>query len=666
MPVALAAIAAVFIAVAFLVVRAHVDRAAATTVLSMSGARALTFDGFRTANGRWLLSGFHFEDASANVAVDAPQASIGVDWQGARPFVTLALERPRIRITASTTPALEGLAHAALYAPPVGRGLHLQVASARIEVVGLRSAPIIVEGVDGSIDNGLRRLTYEVRGTLVEAGRPYPFLARAEPEGKSVVHHWDAPALPAPVVSAVLHTTGIDVHDGVLRDVSVHFTNGHALRGDGMLAGATVVVDGLALRGLSGGIALDHDEFATNGLAGTYGDAKVTIRGALRFADLSSVRELLDNVLVQPHLQTVRLEGVAPGVVFAKYVTHGDDGPLAVHLLDVDPREPTLRFDTVLAGDRVFSGAERTSAMAARTGAIAGINGDYFDMGGTSAPQGLMIRDGALIHSPTELREALVVHRDKSFTFDLFRFRGTVTTSRGTAPITIFNDWPPGDVAVITPDLGKMPAAPNVTFVALAPTEHQGRYRVEDVSPVSERRVATFGLAFGPLVKTKLPRRGEEIGVDYAIAPRIDDAVAAVASGPLLLKDGKWYEDPHAPAPGEREVRWPVVGVGKLPSGRLLWAAVDGRWYDVSIGMTRPEFAQLLEQFGIADAIALDSGGSVTMVAREPGDDVATVRNHPSDSGGERWVANGLFIYSSAAPSPLADVLRTRTVGAIP
>jgi exopolysaccharide biosynthesis protein len=97
-----------------------------------------------------------------------------------------------------------------------------------------------------------------------------------------------------------------------------------------------------------------------------------------------------------------------------------------------------------------------------------------------------------------------------------------------------------------------------------------------------------------------------------------------------------------------------------------LWAAVDGRWYEVSIGMTRPEFAALLQRFGVNDAIALDSGGSVTMVSRVPGEDAATVRNHPSDSGGERWVANGLFIYSSARPSPLADVLRTRTVGALP
>ncbi len=665
LPIALLVIAVV-LASAVAVLRGRIDRAAAATILTMSGGRHVTFESMRSAGGRWELRGVHFVDATSSIAVEAPSASIGLNWEGARPFVTLALQNPHLTILANTTPALEGLAHAALHAPPVGRGLHVRIAGATVDVVGLRERPIVVERVEGTVDNGLRSLTYDLHGTLVEDGTAYPFSAVAEREAGAVVHRWSAPLLPAAVVGAVLHAGGIDVRDGMVRDVTAHFTNGRALRADGVLSGASVVVDGRTVRELSGAIALDHDELATNALAGSFGDAKIGLRGDLRFTDLALIRELFDDIAGEANLQTVGLESVAPGVAFAKYVTRGPDGPLAVHLLDVDPREPTLRFDTVLAGDKVFSGAERTSSMADRTGAVAGINGDYFDMGGTSAPQGLMIRDGALIHAPMALREALVVHRDKSFSFDLYDFHGTVTTSRGTAPITMFNDWPPGDVAVITPDLGKMPAAPDITFVSLTPTATTGRYRVDAVAPITQARPATFGLAFGRLVRAKAPRPGEEITVQYTVTPQLDDAVAAVASGPLLLKDGKWYEDPHAPAPGEREVRWPVVGVGKLPSGRLLWAAVDGRWFDVSIGMTRPEFAGLLQRFGVRDAIALDSGGSVTMVSRVPGEDEATVRNHPSDSGGERWVANGLFVYSSAAPSPLAGVLHTRAVSALP
>jgi hypothetical protein len=48
--------------------------------------------------------------------------------------------------------------------------------------------------------------------------------------------------------------------------------------------------------------------------------------------------------------------------------------------------------------------------------------------------------------------------------------------------------------------------------------------------------------------------------------------------------------------------------------------------------------------------MALDSGGSVTLVARVPGDENVSVRNRPSDSSYERWVSDGLFLYSSAPP----------------
>jgi hypothetical protein len=665
MPVALAA-TVLFVLFSLLALRNHIDRAAAASVLAMSGARGVTIATLHSEAGRWVLGGLHLEDAAHSVAIDAEHATIGLDWDGVRPYVTLTLARPRIMLRANGPVALQAMVRTALHAPPVGRGMRLELAGASVAITGLGSQAILADEVTGTIRSGHRQLTYELRGTLLEGAQRYPFTGTSALDGKTVVHQWDAPALPASVLGALIDADGVAVTAGYLRDAHLRFSEAQGLRADGVLTGVDAAIDGRAVRDLTGGIALDRDEAASGDLTATLGDSNVDARGDVRFGDLAIARELFDKISGEQGLQTIRLESVAPGIAFARYVTKTDAGPLAVHLLDVNPREPTLRFDTVLAGDHVFSGAERTSSMAVRTGAVAGINGDYFDMGGTSAPQGLMIRDGVLIHSPTELREALVVHRDRSFSFDLYRFGGTVITSRGTAPITMFNDWPPGDVAVITPDLGKIPATPGVTFVALTATSSPHRYRVEEISPLVASRAATFGLAFGPLARAKLPRRGEEVDVRYAVTPSIDDAVAAVASGPLLLRDGRWYEDPHAPAPGERDIRWPVVGVGKLPSGRLLWAAVDGRWYDVSVGMTRPEFGALLQRFGVDDAIALDSGGSVTMVSRIPGEDSVSVRNHPSDRGGERWVANGLFVYSSAPQSALADVLKPRDLSQLP
>ena len=100
------------------------------------------------------------------------------------------------------------------------------------------------------------------------------------------------------------------------------------------------------------------------------------------------------------------------------------------------------------------------------------------------------------------------------------------------------------------------------------------------------------------------------------------------------MRDGKWYEDPHAPAPDERDVHWAVVGPGMLPDKTLLFFEVDARRPLYSNGMTRPEFGALMLRFGVTDGFALDSGGSATMVARMPGDDKASLATAPPTTTG--------------------------------
>ena len=64
-------------------------------------------------------------------------------------------------------------------------------------------------------------------------------------------------------------------------------------------------------------------------------------------------------------------------------VTEPAIGPVVIHVIAVDPAEATLRIDTALAEDHVISGGARTTALAERTGAVAGVNGDYYDIGRT-------------------------------------------------------------------------------------------------------------------------------------------------------------------------------------------------------------------------------------------------------------------------------------------
>ena len=374
-------------------------------------------------------------------------------------------------------------------------------------------------------------------------------------------------------------------------------------------------------------------------------------------------------------------EFVAPGVRRATYHLVTVDGPLAITVVAIDPHEPTVRIDSVVAHDRLISRGETLSSMAKRTGAIAGVNADYFDIGATNQPLNLVVRSGVLQRSPSK-RIVLAVHRDRSVRFERASFSGTVTYDNQRVPLTTFNEWPPqGGAGLLTSAYGNRKDVPGVHVLSLEPgdgyqlsTNFTGTYRVTAIdAPPAQTGDAVPAdasqpqLAFGPaaLARAPLPAIGDTLAIDSTLDPPLNDVAAAVGGGPLLVAGGVLATDPDSPAPEESNVRFPVSGAGTSASGVLLLASVDGRQSDLSIGLTRPQFAAFWLGIGATDAMAFDSGGSSEIVARELGDANVSVLGSPSD-GEERAIADGLFIYSDARVGPPSRlVVRPREIVAL-
>ena len=53
-----------------------------------------------------------------------------------------------------------------------------------------------------------------------------------------------------------------------------------------------------------------------------------------------------------------------------------------------------------MADDALISRGETVGSMARRTRAVAGINGDFFDIGNTNRPINMVVRNGALLQLP--------------------------------------------------------------------------------------------------------------------------------------------------------------------------------------------------------------------------------------------------------------------------
>jgi hypothetical protein len=345
---------------------------------------------------------------------------------------------------------------------------------------------------------------------------------------------------------------------------------------------------------------------------------------------------------------------VAPGIRRDDFRLMTSDGPLVIHVVAIDPNEPTVRLDSVLAHDHLISAGETVSSMAHRTHAVVGINADYFDITNTNQPLNVLVRDGLLERTPSK-RAALTVGANGGVTIGYVGFAGTARYGATQLPLTTVNEWPPqGGVGLLTPDYGALAPAAGVQLAHIVPLDTiagmPGTYRVNDIGPAIAGPVTSAALGFGPatLARAVPPAAGDTIQLAFDTAPPLATLAAAVGGGPLLVQGGAAVDDPYSPAPEERNVRFPVAGAARAADGTVLFIVVDGRRAAVSIGLTRPQFGALMLALGAVDGLAFDSGGSATLVARVLGDAEPSVVNDPSD-GIERPVADGLFAYSDAA-----------------
>ena len=109
-------------------------------------------------------------------------------------------------------------------------------------------------------------------------------------------------------------------------------------------------------------------------------------------------------------------------------------------------------------------------------------------------------------------------------------------------------------------------------------------------------------------------------------------------------------------APSANESLHPRTAAGVTADGKLLLFTVDGRNAGHSEGMTRPEVADVLRQFGALNAINLDGGGSTTLVFADPSPRVVNVPVGVNNvAGTERVVGSNFAVFATAQTQPVAS-----------
>lgn len=389
---------------------------------------------------------------------------------------------------------------------------------------------------------------------------------------------------------------------------------------------------------------------------------------------------------------------VAPGVTYESYQFDTGSGNALVHLLTVDLTADGVSVDVVMPAQ--VPAVEPPSVMAENAGAIAVVNGDFFnndenahpDAPHTYAPVGPVIMGGQDIKAavPDKLR---------------------MGPSRGDLVYPGGPDFAANQTVLgITAD-----GRATITELSLDAFLHTigGEYTVDGLNQYGIRKdgIGAFTSAWGAGSRLRAVCGDEDsrngpcsnsvveitaadgIVTDVTV---IDDCCEApvdpVADGEVVFvaRDGAaddlarlvpsdplyWEYDLVAPDGAEF-----TTGIGGYPlvvDGRELTGVDAGdRRSRTIVGhdddgttlfmavveeATLTELASILIQKGAHGVLNLDGGGS-SLLAAEDEDGVLTVRNDPTDLLGERKVANALAVF--ADPSAVDDQIPEADFGAL-
>lgn len=342
---------------------------------------------------------------------------------------------------------------------------------------------------------------------------------------------------------------------------------------------------------------------------------------------------------------------LAPAPLYDQYGIAVEDkffskpsGDVPVHIVRVDLNKGMVNPKIVLAEDNKLGSKGTLPQICKNYDALAGVNGSFFDAK-TYAPVGYLMIDGRAIQAPliVKARTTFGITRDNKVMIGKPKFRRRIRPENDFFSMIdgINKKCGFGEIVIYTSDYAKKVTVPkggigytfDETGVVASLVKNESLVPEEGgLLVVSEEHLHRF----------KNTRTGTKIFFTQSLMPPWDRVRDAFGSGMLLVTDGKITFDQSR----EEVARYlmgdaPRTAIGITSGNELVMAVADGRTSRYR-GVDFDELAQIMIDCGCSDAIALDGGGSSTLVYK------GEVLNTPSDKGGLRKIANALVLVRAA------------------
>ena len=360
-------------------------------------------------------------------------------------------------------------------------------------------------------------------------------------------------------------------------------------------------------------------------------------------------------------------ETIAPGVVHESHYWNTNYGPIRFETLRCDLTNPNLDLRLV-AGQGEYTHRATVPAMAQNTGAVAMLNGDFFNMALQGAPIGPSLINGQLGSSPAVIAGiySLGITADNTAMIEAMSYNGSVTAPDGasfpidglnktyywhdpsgqeshTDTIQMYNDlWGSssrGHASNTEVLVGADGTVEQISRGSTFPFEVPDGKTILQVNGLAE----TFVNAHCPI--------GAKLTIVSQVLP--DRNWKFLVGGHALLADNGHmvpYTKDLSALGGTRARTAAAVS----QDGKTLWfITAEGRT-GRSVGAKLSTMGYFMEYLGAWRAVNLDGGGSTNMVVKHFGDTNYSTVTAPEGFGALRPVVNGIGIYNSAPIGPVA------------
>jgi hypothetical protein len=346
---------------------------------------------------------------------------------------------------------------------------------------------------------------------------------------------------------------------------------------------------------------------------------------------------------------------IGPGTTLMRVREPARGNATEAFVIRVDLSDPDVRAGLLYPGR--IAAVQTLPIMAGASGAFAAVNGDFFNIGRSGAPVGPVVGSGQLLKGPERDRQLVAgVGIDGVGRVADVWLQGEVTLPDGVPRVlSVLNDAAvgpkpmlgPNGIALFTDQWGTYPLTGAVRGLHHVTEALIVRGQVRRIRHAPGRGLipsdgyVLLGAGSGGRALAQL-HDGQRVTLNYRQATNAAEPFRFAVGGKyLLLRDGRVQAG--IPAGGPHE---PRTSIGFAEQGNELFLTVTLGQLPGVPGLSLRQEAGFLRSLGVTDAVALDDGGSTTMVARlRPGGPLRLI-NQPSD-GAPREVANGVGVFDA-------------------